>query len=610
MDMHKLPDALLGCESFEKLITSNAYYVDKTFYLNTLFMERCAKNTFITRPGRFGKTMNLSMIKAFCELNYKNPGDTSYQQKLFIDNSRNLAVARDEYKELRDKVMGQFPVIYVSFKGIEGSCFYEAVEKTLPIIARLYNQFYFLTQSRKQLDVYIEYFKDILTFSSQCNSNLCDKENLCRAVTYCGYFIPTLAHMLHKEFGREVLFLLDDYDFPLQKAVEAEEPYYDKMLAIIKNISINTFKQDPDGWLYRSIITSSLNIIYQSIYGGGDANNYVVFSVEDYIYSTFFGFTHSETDKILSDFGIESKEDEIKKWYGGYRFGNDNIYCPWSLMKYCAALKQNGSNEPEAFWVNTSGNDIITLYTKNSIEAKKQGNIDKLQDLMDGKSIDIELSEFTVYPDIKSGLKFNAFSTMLLQTGYVTLADDSALRGNVRVKIPNYEVRKAFEKRLGVLYSEDDATWSAQGYNLLDALLCNDIAKAQDIINTVLKTYISIRHSGHEQYYHGFMQGLLIEAVTDCGISMLDESESGLGYSDIILKDSSNDRAVILEFKRAATEDCLKAASEATDQIMEKKYADLFNEQYTHVYGIGIGFYKKRCKILSLGNIAKSAKLD
>ena len=156
------------------------------------------------------------------------------------------------------------------------------------------------------------------------------------------------------------------------------------------------------------------------------------------------------------------KRDEIKKWYNGYRFGNDYVYCPWSLMEYCFSLT-DGNDEPKPFWVNTSGNDIITLYTKNSIEAKKQGNIGKLQDLMDGKSIDIELCQFTVYPDIKSGLKFNAFSTMLLQTGYVTLADDSALRGNVRVKIPNYEGRKAFENRLGVLYSEDDATWSAQG---------------------------------------------------------------------------------------------------------------------------------------------------
>ncbi|SPT70221.1 AAA family ATPase [Anaerobiospirillum thomasii] len=595
---------LSGEEDFASHILNNGYYVDKTYYLNDLFINRGDKNTLFTRPRRFGKTLNMSMIKAFCELDYKNPGDTSYQQKLFIDNGRNLAVAQDEYKELRDKVMGQLPVIYVSFRGVEGLCFHHAVDKIITKIALLYKYFLFLADSRKIPQAQKDLFLSIYNFCFNNKGKLQNDALLDTAISYCGTFIPTLADMLYTEYDRQVLILIDEYDVPLQKAVVAKEPYYDEMLGIIRDISVNTFKQDPDPWLYKGIVTGCLRIAHQSVFT--DANNFTTFNVTDELYSSFFGFTQEQTDKIISDFGVESKRDEIKKWYNGYRFGNDNIYCPWSLMKYCAALKQNGSNEPEAFWVNTSGNDIITLYTKNSIEAKKQGNIDKLQDLMDGKSIDIELSEFTVYPDIKSGLKFNAFSTMLLQTGYVTLADDSALRGNVRVKIPNYEVRKAFENRLGVLYSEDDATWSAQGYNLLDALLCNDIAKAQDIINTVLKTYISIRHSGHEQYYHGFMLGLLIEAVTDCGITMLDESESGLGYSDIILKDFMHKRAVILEFKRAGDEDlCLRTANDATEQIIKKRYADLFDTQYTQVYGIGIGFCRKYCEIASLGNMAK-----
>ncbi|SPT68205.1 Predicted AAA-ATPase [Anaerobiospirillum thomasii] len=594
---------LSGEEDFASHILNNGYYVDKTYYLNDLFINRGDKNTLFTRPRRFGKTLNMSMIKAFCELDYKNPGDTSYQQKLFIENGRNLAVAQDDYKELRDKVMGQVPVIYVSFKGIEGLCFKEAIVEFLRVIYEVYSNYSFLKNSKILAADELYRFTDIDYFCKAEYKNLSDPIKLDQAVSFCKSFISILAILLHKEFNRQVLIIIDEYDVPLQKAVVAKEPYYDEMLSIIRSISISVFKQQGNPWLYKGIVTGCLKIAHQSVFT--DANNFTTFNVNDENYTTFFGFTQEQTDKIISDFGLESKRDEIKKWYNGYRFGHENVYCPWSLMEYCASSKRNGSNEPKPFWVNTSGNDIITLYTKNSIEAKKQGNIDKLQDLMDGKSIDIELSEFTVYPDIKSGLKFNAFGTMLLQTGYVTLADDSPLSGNVRVKIPNYEVRKAFESRLEVLYSEDDATWSSQGYNLLDALLCNDIAKAQDIINTVLKTYISIRHSGHEQYYHGFMQGLLIEAVTDCGITMLDESESGLGYSDIILKDSSNDRAVILEFKRATTDDCLEVANEATDQIIEKKYADLFSAQYKHVYGIGIGFFKKKCKIASLGNIAK-----
>ena len=603
MDTHAKPKVLPGCEIFEKLIESNAYYVDKTSYLkNLLESSDEVENALFTRPRRFGKTLNMSMIKAFCELDYKNPGDTSYQQKLFIDNGRNLAVSQDEYKELRDKVMGQLPVIYVSFRGVEGSCFYEAVEKLVIKIFNLYEAFAFLLDNPKISDNRKIIFSTIFDFCAN-NLNLsADLTKLNDAVTYCGLFIPNLAKMLYLAYGTKVLILIDEYDVPLQKAVVAKEPYYDEMLAIIRDISVNTFKQDPDAWLYKGIITGCLKIAHQSVFT--DANNFTTFNVNSKLYSSFFGFTQEETDKILCDFGVESKRDEIKKWYNGYRFGHENVYCPWSLMEYCLSVT-DGSEEPEAYWVNTSGNDIITLYTKNSIEAKKQGNIDKLQDLMDGKSIDIELSEFTVYPDIKDCLDFDTFFTMLLQTGYVTLTDDSALRGDVRVKIPNYEIKEAFENKIKVFYSKKYKNWSSQGFNLLDALMSNDIAKAQDIINTVLKTYISIRHSGHEQYYHGFMQGLLIEAVTDCGITMLDESESGLGYSDIILKDSSNDRAVILEFKRATTDDCLEVANEATDQIIEKKYADLFSAQYKHVYGIGIGFFKKKCKIASLGNIAK-----
>ncbi|SPT68314.1 Predicted AAA-ATPase [Anaerobiospirillum thomasii] len=611
MNTHAKPKVLPGCEIFGKLIESNAYYVDKTSYLkNLLESSDEVENALFTRPRRFGKTLNMSMIKAFCELDYKNPGDITYQQKLFIDNGRNLAVSQDEYKELRDKVMGQLPVIYVSFRGVEGSCFYEAVEKLVIKIFNLYEAFAFLLDNPKISDNRKNIFSTIFDFCAN-NLNLsADLTKLNDAVTYCGLFIPNLAKMLYLAYGTKVLILIDEYDVPLQKAVVAQEPYYDKMLGIIRDISVNTFKQDPDAWLYKGIITGCLKIAHQSVFT--DANNFTTFNVNDELYSSFFGFTQEQTDKIISDFGVESKRDEIKKWYNGYRFGDDYVYCPWSLMEYCAASKRNGSNEPKPFWVNTSGNDIITLYTKNSIEAKKQGNIDKLQDLMDGKSIDIELSEFTVYPDIKSGLKFNAFSTMLLQTGYVTLADDSPLRGNVRVKIPNYEVRKAFESRLGVLYSEDDATWSAQGYNLLDALLCNDIAKAQDIINTVLKTYISIRHSGHEQYYHGFMQGLLIEAVTDCGITMLDESESGLGYSDIILDDCTNKRVVILEFKKATehVKNCIKVANEALEQIRAKNYAATYLDYYEQIYGIGIGFYQKGCEIVSLGNIAKQDRAN
>ena len=605
MDINDMISVLPGCESFEKLIESNAYYVDKTSFLKTLFYSpKGVENALFTRPRRFGKTLNMSMIKAFCELDYKNPGDTSYQQKLFIDNGRNLAVSQDEYKELRDKVMGQLPVIYISFRGVEGLCFHHAVDKILTKIALLYKYFLFLADSKKIPQAQKDLFLSIYNFCFKHKGELKNDALLDKAISYCGTFIPTLADMLYTEFGRQILILIDEYDVPLQKAVVAQEPYYEKMLGIIRDISVNTFKQDPDAWLYKGIITGCLKIAHQSVFT--DANNFTTFNVTDELYSSFFGFTQEETDKILCDFGEESKKDEIKKWYNGYRFGNDYVYCPWSLMEYCASSKQNGSNEPEAFWVNTSGNDIITLYTKNSIEDNDADTTQKLQDLMDGNAVLIKLSEFSVYPDITKGMEFDTFCTMMLQTGYVTFDENSKLKGMVSVKIPNYEVRQAFETKFSYLYSNNNDSWKDEGFKLLDAMMSNDIDMAQAIINAVLATYISIRHSGSEQYYHGLMQGLLISAAQKNNIKVLDESESGIGYSDIILKDFMHKRAVILEFKRAGDEDlCLRTANEATEQIIKKRYADLFDTQYTQVYGIGIGFCRKYCEIASLGNIAK-----
>ena len=257
---------LSGEEDFASHILNNGYYVDKTSYLNDLFMNRGDKNTLFTRPRRFGKTLNMSMIKAFCELDYKNPGDTSYQQKLFIDNGRNLAVAQDEYKELRDKVMGQLPVIYVSFRGVEGLCFHHAVDKILTKIALLYKYFLFLADSKKIPQAQKDLFLSIYNFCFKHKGELKNDALLDTAISYCGTFIPTLADMLYTEYDRQVLILIDEYDVPLQKAVVAKEPYYDEMLGIIRDISVNTFKQDPDPWLYKGIVTGCLRIAHQSVF--------------------------------------------------------------------------------------------------------------------------------------------------------------------------------------------------------------------------------------------------------------------------------------------------------------------------------------------------------
>ncbi|MBO6258729.1 MAG: AAA family ATPase, partial [Succinivibrio sp.] len=291
---------LTGCEDFPRFIEENAYYVDKTAYLKTLFLSTSkVMNALFIRPRRFGKTLNLSMIKEFCRLNYQNPGDKSYQQKLFIDNGRNLAVAGDEYKELRDKVMGEFPVISISFKTVEGGSFDAAVSQLLYKFSLIYDEFSFLINSTKQDPDDVSDFRDNKKFSKTMQEKVYQPQILKEAIVIIGKSISKIGQMLYKEYGRKVLVIIDEYDVPLQKAVIAREPYYEEMLDIIRTLSGNTFKKDNEPWLYKGIISGCLRIAHQSVFT--DANNFTTYGMKDEPYTSFFGFTKDETLKLLSD---------------------------------------------------------------------------------------------------------------------------------------------------------------------------------------------------------------------------------------------------------------------------------------------------------------------
>ena len=598
---------MTGNEDFATIIEKNAYYVDKTPYLKDLFMSSSeVMNALFIRPRRFGKTLNMNMIKAFCELNYQNPGDKSYQQKLFIDHGRNLAVAGDDYKELREKVMGEFPVISISFRGVEGNTFQSAVSGLLGIIAELYERFLFLRESVKQLEDRIKQFNDIYSFCTTKYKKLSDPDNLNEAIVICGSFLATLAEMLYREYERKILVIIDEYDVPLQKAVIAEEPYYNKMVEIIRKISVTTFKQNPDPWLYKGIVSGCLRIAHQSVFT--DANNFTTFGMNDEPYTGFFGFTEEETHKLLADCGLSEKENEVKEWYDGYSFGDKHIYCPWSLISYCYAATQKDIYAPQPFWVNTSGNDLITMFTDNSMEAHNAENIDKLQKLLDGESIEISLKEFTTYPDLRNRVSFDVFMTMMLHTGYVTFAEGSEFIGKVTVRIPNQEVLACFNEKREYLYGEDNPYWYNQALKLVDLLMVNNTDDAQMLISTMLKEFLSIRNTGDELYYHGFMTGILGLAAATKSFKYHEEIESGTGFSDIIIDNFDSEIACILELKKTEKlEDCYDAADDATKQIIQKDYASKFiSRRYKIVFGIGIGFAQKSCKIVSLGNLVET----
>lgn len=602
---------LTGIEDFSTIIEKKAYYVDKTSYLKELLMSSSeVMNALFIRPRRFGKTLNMNMIKEFCELNYQNPGDKSYQHKLFIYNDRNLAVAGDDYKELREKVMGELPVISISFRGVEGSCFYEAVSKILLKISSLYEKFIFLRESKCQTKEQIEAFSHIYNFSTTKNTKLFKPEYLAEAKQICGSFLSSLAEMLFKEYQKKVLVIIDEYDVPLQKAVIAKEPYYDDMLDIIKQISVSTFKQDPDPWLYKGIVSGCLRIAHQSVFT--DANNFTSFGMNDEPYTGFFGFTEDDTKKLLADCGLSDKESEVEKWYDGYRFGNKHIFCPWSLISYCYAATQKDIYAPQQFWVNTSGNDLITLFAKNSIEAHDSSNVDRLQQFSDRNIIEISLKEFTTYPDINNNMDFDIFMTLMLHTGYATYAEDLNSTEKVKIRIPNNEVALCFKSKFENFYTKNNHQWFNQTLSLVDLLMENKTDEAQKLISSMLKEFLSIRNTGDELYYHGFMTGILGIAAATKGLGYYEEIETGTGFSDIVIDSFDNKTACILELKKTEKlDDCYDASQAAINQIIQKDYAAKFiSRRYKKVYGIGIGFAKKSCEIVSFGNLVESSSIE
>ena len=604
-------DVLLytGGEDFAEIINGGGYYVDKTAYLKDLLITDAIKNSLFIRPRRFGKTLNLDLIRQFCRLNYHNPGDKSYQQKLFVDNGRNLAVAGDDYKEFREKVMGEFPVISISFRTVEGTCFQQAVSQLIYKVGLLYDEFVFLTESSKQDPSDIESFLNNKDFCKNKKNKLDDSQNLNTAISILSTAIPQIASMLYKEYGRKVIVIIDEYDVPLQKAVIAKEPYYDDMLNIIRILSGNIFKKDNEPWLYKGIVSGCLRIAHQSVFT--DANNFTTYGMNREPYTGFFGFTEEETEKLLADCGLSDKESEVKEWYDGYRFGDKHIYCPWSLISYCDEALHGSTDIPQPFWVNTSGNDIITMFTDNSMEAHNAENIDKLQKLLDGETIDISLKEFTTYPDLRNRVSFDVFMTMMLHTGYVTFAEGSDFTGKIKVKIPNQEVLACFNEKREYLYGEDNPYWYNQALKLVDLLMANNTDEAQLLISTMLKEFLSIRNTGNELYYHGFMTGILGLATATKNFTYHEEIESGTGFSDIIIDSFDNKTACILELKKTENlEDCYDVADAATKQIIKKDYASKFiSRRYKKVYGIGIGFAKKSCEMVSLGNLVEDSAI-
>ena len=598
MTLLSASDFPVGIEDFEEIVTKGKKYVDKTATLKPL-LESGDAVTLLLRPRRFGKTLSMSMLQNFLELNYADPQDRSRQERLF----QNLNVYGN--REFCDRHMGRHPVISISLKDVDGDDFEDAMRVMKIILHKFFQKYRFLLESDKQYEDTKKSLRKKIEICSNDELNLSNAEEMSKLKGIAKDSLAFISGMLYDEYGLKSIIIVDEYDVPLQKAKAkskkktnpGEEDYYDKMLGVIRGMLSTALKTN--SFMKKGFVTGCLKIAHQSIFTG--INNFNDYGIKDAPYSTFIGFTKAETEELLKNCGMETRANDVMKWYDGYKMAGGDMLCPWSVLNFLsrALAPENdpATFMPESYWANSSGNDAIEICMKHPDPDDTQ----RLQNLIDGKTEVITLSEFTTYPEIKNDTDFDTFATMMLHTGYFTYAsrpvpsDDMA-----EIRIPNEEVRNCFKKKAERMFSKRNPEWAQGACSLRDALFAGDAPKVQNVINDMLINFISVRDSSHEDFYHGFMTGAL-SVVGTRDMEMKSDKESGDGFPDLILKRASDRNAVIMEFKKVREDSYVaqdKACEEAIGQIRRKRYDfDLKQAGSVRILKYGIAFHGKMCTV-------------
>ena len=579
----------IGTEFFHKLIEENKYYVDKTMLLRTVFQDNGAEVLLITRPRRFGKTLTMSTFHDFLAINPDNPEDLSRQELWFKDT----AIFSD--KEFCRRYMGRFPVIFISLKSVYGSDFDKAYQQLGSTVYKMMFPFRYLADSSKLSKDDIGYFQKL-----QNKEFLCDQKHQNNLVDS----LEQLCCWLWMHHGVKPVVLIDEYDVPIAKA--AERGYYREMVDVIGLFLGNALKTN--NHLGRGILTGCLRAAKESIFTGlNNFQNCSILDSENDQLSRAIGFTEEETNEVLSYYGLDKYRNEVKNNYGGYNFGTAHMYCPWNVMNFCDDNYELVAQSDELvtadnYWINTSGNAAI----EDFMGYIKSGDVDLMQELLDGKSITAAVKESLCYGDLQNH-DLNDFWTLLLYTGYLTFDPSETVRKEnqtlYQLYIPNQEIRKCFESKILDFFRNNPAMKN-HTEDLIRNMFAGDEAEVQLHLNRLLEKYVSIRDfatsAPKENYYHGFMNGLLIN-----GCSLIQEQksnfESGNGYIDLLLLSASRDSIIILELKRTDDKvaDTRNIALEAINQIINTRYADVYleNETITSIYAYGICFYKRSCSV-------------
>ena len=600
-------------ETFADVREKNRYYVDKTPYLKQVFSDDEAVDEkslidgttvlLLTRPRRFGKTMLMNMFESFLKINPKEPGNITKHLNYFKDTR----IFDD--KNFCDKYMGQFPVIAITLKGVKGPNFKQAYFKLAELIVEKAKEFKFLENS-PALDE-----DDKATYAK-----LASKDYLKRAddeaQSYATSAMASLASMLYKHFNKQVYILIDEYDVPLAKA--QEHGYHKDMVTLMS--SFLDFLKDPQkdpekdtAIISKVVITGCLKVAKNSIFTG--VNNLYVNTVADQEteYTGIIGFTKDETQKILKDYEFDVFSQTVKNYYDGYKFYDKEMFCPWDVVNFIRKnfnLKQTGNTDdikPGNYWDNSSSDSALGEYLGYLTDSDNQ----KMQDLVDGKSISFQLNDSMNY-DSLSEHNSDDFWSLLLHTGYLTLdweqtkkeelSKGGKTNKEVFARIPNLEILDCFDTNIKARFA-DVVKKDNLALNIANALLEGNVVFVQDKLGPLLRSFVSVRDTAtrapHENYYHGFLNGIFTNCKDNLG-EYHSNYESGDGYPDILFKDIDCRKVAIIEIKSATIGSDIETLSEkAISQIEDKKYAEplMSNKTVKSIYGYGITFAGKSCAV-------------
>lgn len=557
--LKKLP---IGIENFEKLRQEDFYYIDKTRLIEQL-LTRWGEVNLFTRPRRFGKSLNMSMLQSFFEIG---------KDKTLFDGLR-----ISDNQELCEKYQGKFPVVSVSLKGINGATYEEARRFLIKIINEEARRLSVLSDST-ELD---ETDHELLT-------QLKKKEMTNDSLVYS---IRELTELLEKHYGSKVIVLIDEYDVPLAKA--NENGYYDEMVLLIRNLFENALKTNNS--LKFAVLTGCLRIAKESIFTG--LNNFKVYSITDKSFDETFGFTDAEVRELLRYYGQEKYYETVKEWYDGYRFGNVDVYCPWDVINFCSDHLADPGLEPKNYWANTSGNSVISHFIDSVGKPQKLTRME-LEQLVNGGIVQKEINSELTYKELYSSID-NLWSTLFM-TGYLTQRGEPSVN-RYNLVIPNREIRNIITNHILKMFKENVKDDGKTVSDLCDALLNQNPEKVELIFTEYMKKTISIRDTfarkpTKENFYHGLLLGILGFKEN---WSVMSNRESGDGFGDILIRIEDEDVGIVIEVKYADDGNLQGECEKALQQIIDIRYTEALEQEGIHtIIKYGIACYRKKCKVL------------